>query len=157
MKKFICLLFILSFSINLCYSQSNNQLHDLIINSMMNRIAIIKDYQERGIMTPLKNIIFLKDNFPYDFPFSETEKELGIVFFEKSLFHKSELKKGIQVNKLGSIVLNNDMITISFIDYQLRISKNTAYLANGGATTCKYILNCQTKEWEKMECRDNGI
>ena len=157
MKKFLCLFFVFSSSLNICFSQSGNQFHDLIIESMKSRIDIIKDYQDRGILNFSEKIIFLKDNYPDDFPFEETEKELGIVFFEKSLFSKSKLRKGIGVNKLAPINLNNDTISIGFIDYSLQIRGNQINLANGGATTCKFVLNSKTKQWEKKECKDWGI
>ena len=124
---------------------------------MKSRITLVKKYQERGIIYPMKNIIFLKDNYPFDFPFSETEKELGIVFFDKSLFHKSELRKGIYVNRLNTIVLRNDSISISFLSDLLQIKNNRITFYVGEGTTCKYVLNCKTKEWEKREEEDWGI
>ena len=157
MKKFLCLFFVFSSSLNICFSQSGNQFHELIIESMKCHIDIINCYQNRGILSPSDKIIFLRDNFPDDFPFEETEKELGIVFFEKSLFSKSELRRGIGVNKLAPIELNNDTISIGFIDYSLQIRNKQINLANGGVTTCKFVLNSQTKQWEKKECKDWGI
>ena len=139
---------------------SENQLYDLIIESMKSSIDWDKQfYQKRGVdVSGKKTIIYNdNDNFPNDFPFEETEKELGVVFFEKSLFSKSELNKGICVKRLGSIKVNNDTISITILDHFLQIRKKHMSFAVGEGMTCKYIFNHHTKQWEKSECKKWGL
>lgn len=137
---------------------SENQLYDLIIESMKSSIDWDKQfYQKRGVDVSGKKTIIYNDNFPNDFPFEETEKELGVVFFEKSLFSKSELKKGICVKRLGSIKVNNDTISITILDHFLQIRKKHMSFAVGEGMTCKYIFNHHTKQWEKSECKKWGL
>lgn len=137
---------------------SENQLYDLIIESMKSSIDWDKQfYQKRGVDVSGKKTIIYNDNFPNDFLFEETEKELGVVFFEKSLFSKSELKKGICVKRLGSIKVNNDTISITILDHFLQIRKKHMSFAVGEGMTCKYIFNHHTKQWEKSECKKWGL
>lgn len=158
MKRLICIILLCMVSIIICYSQSSNQIHGLIKESIKTSIDWDNHfYQERGVdVSKTKHIIY-NDNFPNDYPCEETEKELGVVFFEKTSFTKSELRKGIRVYRLGSIELNNDTISITILENSLQIRKKHVAFCVGEGMTCKYVLDYQTKQWEKSECKHWGI
>lgn len=149
MKIFLYNIITFILSVNTCSPQSTNELSNMIIESMKKHIVQMEQQIEKGVLTKtyLEKIVFLKDNFPEDFPFQETMEKMGINFFEESQYSRAELKAGINVFRLQSAILKNDTFTLTIVNYKLSKKNKRIFLYNCGGITYTYKYLCDTKQW----------
>lgn len=143
------------------FSQSENEIQDLINSSIENHIASIeKLIGKKAIAVDcLDRITVLNNNFPDNFQFSEKlQKKYNVIFLNYRDFSRSDLRKGITTFQLYPLVLkgNTILITIGNVGFSKKGKKN--FLSYGSLdTTSEYIYSCDMEQWDLVAVEEKGI
>lgn len=147
MKNIIIITFFI-FSVMLCSAQSNNQLNDLLNESIMNCLLKENIYQA----------VFLKDNVPSDFQFTKTNIDnYEVVYFDRNKYRKSELKQGIKSFRLLPIVLKDNMLSITIVKVLVSQNGNNITISSSDYYIYEYQYFCEKKQWELSDIKQKGI
>lgn len=144
-----------------CQIQKNNQLDQMINQSLVSYLAKINKYVEKGIISNkyYNNLFIDIDAFPPHFEFDNNVKiaNLNTITINNISAHKKKLKKGVDIIKFDGMNLTKDTLTIRFSSrfVQLKRNKLSITLSYWGSYIYKY--NCNKQVWILTETNYGGI
>ncbi|NCT19364.1 MAG: hypothetical protein COZ75_07270 [Flavobacteriaceae bacterium CG_4_8_14_3_um_filter_34_10] len=158
--RIIIALFIFFLSIK-GFSQSGNEIQDLINSSIENHLASIEKLIEKKAIAVdcLDRITIMNNNMADSFKFSEKlQKKYNLIFLNYQNFSRSDLRKGITTLQLYPVVLKGDtmLITIGNVGFSKKGKKT--FLSYGSLdTTSKYTYSCDMKQWVLVKIEEKGL
>lgn len=155
MKRKISVIVGFMLSVMYCSAQSGNQLNELLATTIEKHLRSKQQFVKEGTIVGdfLSKVVFLNDNFPEDFPFTEITEEYGIAFFDDTKYKKSELRNGINIFRLLPIVLSDNALSVTIIDGRLSKRGNNVTISSSEGTTYIYAYSCDTKQWKLLEIK----
>lgn len=159
MKKTLISILLLLFSFE-AFSQSNNQLFEMINTSLMKYIQNQKESVNKGIIlscNPSESYLLI-DNYPLNFEFSQEIKDRNFKIISFNNYHKKLLKKPQHIVVFMGPIIENDMIKITFADWSVSCKRNILNVVVGaGWITSSWKYSSDSKQWELIAIDVGGI
>ena len=159
-KKVYIAIVLISMSSQLV-GQNNNQLNEMIIESLRSYLSYSSEQQQKVCKNCEKYDTYIcKDGLPRNFSYDNLQ---NVTFFSVDFFRvysnslKKQLKKGIRALFLSFELRNNQLqITVSSKSVKL-INKKTIGVGLSNWGNYFYEYSCEKQEWELKEIKYGGI
>lgn len=151
--KIKILIIILSFISIPILGQENNQINEIINKSLLSIIEDKKMFESKGILTPyyIENLYILTDDLPLNFMFSNSMKNTNLKTSLLGDIPKKKLKKGIFAISFNYIALNNNRISVYFVNKRIKVKKNNLNISLGDGYIFTYEYSCNEHKWVFVE------
>ncbi len=136
------------FSLSVCSAQSENQIIDLISESINIHLSNKK----------LDRVVFLSDNICIDSQFyNKINSKYEITFFNKSKYSNSAMKKGIISFKVLPIILTDNILSITIVKVLIIKKGNSIVISSSDYSSYEYQYSCDKRQWILFEVIEKGI
>ncbi|MBD8388710.1 hypothetical protein [Dysgonomonas sp. BGC7] len=154
MKNQITILtIILSFISILLVGQTNNQINEMINNSLLSIVEKERNFEKKGIVTSyyIENLYILTDNLPLNFVFSDSVNNINFKKASLKDIPVKNLKKGISAISFSYFILDNNKISIHFINKSIKINKKDLSISLGYGYIFTYEYSCEKDMWKLVD------